>query len=411
MTKKVPKFLTALLIFSICILPKISFGQTVSAPVITTEVSNITATSANISVTVEKFDPSLFPMKLSLVWNKVGGTPQVISLNTQNLNPTDIPTTLKAVVLDNLDPSTDTTDSSYSYRVVQLGTNAPYTAISTFKTLVVATTSNTAPLTVTVSGATGTSDTSTNLHGTINIVAGGSEDISDFNENFQIIDDEHYQIGAFNDENYVTDVLATIPSDQVTSGFNKTASAIIAGLEPNTLYHYRLKIEVYNHQIIISNETTFTTAKSFVPISNTNNNPNSNNSSNSNSISPQSNTTPASLSTSTNKPSVNKNLIPCGTIDNPTPCGGSQGWNQLMTLINNVINFILFRLALPIAAIMFAYAGFELLTAGGDTSKMKKAKSIFLNVALGLVFAVAAWLIVDTVLTILGYHGSWIGFK
>ena len=59
---------------------------------------------------------------------------------------------------------------------------------------------------------------------------------------------------------------------------------------------------------------------------------------------------------------------------------------------------------------MFAYAGFVLLTAGGDTSKLKKAKDVFTNVALGLVFAAAAWLIVHTILTTLGYAGSWIGF-
>lgn len=96
-----------------------------------------------------------------------------------------------------------------------------------------------------------------------------------------------------------------------------------------------------------------------------------------------------------------KNLIPC--TDN---CG----FNELMSLINNVISFILFKLAIPIAAISFAYAGFLLVTSGGNTERKSKAKSIFTNVALGLVFAVAAWLIVNTVLSILGYDGSWIGF-
>jgi len=114
--------------------------------------------------------------------------------------------------------------------------------------------------------------------------------------------------------------------------------------------------------------------------------------------------------TSANSSSGSANgLIPCGTTANPTPCGGSSGWNQLMQLINNVVNFILFRLVVPIAAIMFAYAGFELLTAGGEVSKMSKAKKIFMNVAIGLIIAAAAWLIVHTVLQIVGYNGAWIG--
>ena len=78
-----------------------------------------------------------------------------------------------------------------------------------------------------------------------------------------------------------------------------------------------------------------------------------------------------------------------------------------MELINNVVKFILFSLVVPFAAIMFAYAGFELLTSGGETSKREKAKKIFLNVAIGLVVAAAAFLIIQTVLSIVGYDKSW----
>lgn len=88
------------------------------------------------------------------------------------------------------------------------------------------------------------------------------------------------------------------------------------------------------------------------------------------------------------------------------------GWTELMDLVNKVINFILFKMAVPIAAIMFAYAGFLLVTAGGEAAGARtKAKSIFTNAVLGLVIAVAAWLIISTILSILGYQGAWIGFK
>src|SRR3989338_2242834 len=92
------------------------------------------------------------------------------------------------------------------------------------------------------------------------------------------------------------------------------------------------------------------------------------------------------------------------------PAGGC-GWNEFMALINKVINFILFYMAVPIAAIMFAYAGFLLVTAGGEAAGARtKAKSIFTNAAIGLILAVAAWLIIKTILAILGYEGAWIGF-
>ena len=101
-------------------------------------------------------------------------------------------------------------------------------------------------------------------------------------------------------------------------------------------------------------------------------------------------------------------LVPCGTTANPKPCD----FNQLMNLVNTVIKFILYDMVIPIAAIMFAYAGFLMVTAGQETSGARtKAKSIFTNAVIGLIFAVAAFLIVRTILSILGYQGSWIGFN
>jgi hypothetical protein len=89
------------------------------------------------------------------------------------------------------------------------------------------------------------------------------------------------------------------------------------------------------------------------------------------------------------------------------PCTENCGFTHFITLINNVIDFVFLKLAVPIAAIAFAYAGFLLIVSGGDTSKRSKAKKIFTNVAIGLIFVAAAWLIVNTILSILGYTGSW----
>jgi len=93
-------------------------------------------------------------------------------------------------------------------------------------------------------------------------------------------------------------------------------------------------------------------------------------------------------------------------------CDGADcDFNALMELVNEVIRFILFNMVVPIAAIMFAYAGFLLVTAGGETAGARtKAKTIFTNAVIGLVLAVASWLIIRTILSILGYKGDWIGF-
>ncbi len=93
-------------------------------------------------------------------------------------------------------------------------------------------------------------------------------------------------------------------------------------------------------------------------------------------------------------------------------CSPNCNWNDLLALINKVINFILFDLAVPIAAIMFAYAGFKMVIAGEESGGARtQAKEIFLNALFGLLMAAAAWLIISTLLWILGYDGTWIGLK
>jgi hypothetical protein len=104
-----------------------------------------------------------------------------------------------------------------------------------------------------------------------------------------------------------------------------------------------------------------------------------------------------------NDPASSSGLVPCTT-------GESCNFNTLMQLINNVIKFVLFDMAVPIAAIMFAYAGFLMVTAGEESAQARgKAKEIFVNTGLGLSAGIAAWLVVSTVFAILGYDGTWIG--
>ncbi len=114
--------------------------------------------------------------------------------------------------------------------------------------------------------------------------------------------------------------------------------------------------------------------------------------------------------------SAQSGLVPCGTESYPkghekeyqlvNPCG----YAHIFDLINGVVNFLLMVIALPLAAIMFAYAGFLFMFSGVQPEQRTKAKKIFGNVALGFILAIAAWLIIHTILEIVGYNGSWIGF-
>src|SRR6185436_3034780 len=94
-------------------------------------------------------------------------------------------------------------------------------------------------------------------------------------------------------------------------------------------------------------------------------------------------------------------LVPCDNLTPATECN----FGAFLKLVNNVVKFIFVDLAVPIAAIMFVYAGFELVTSGGSTEKRGTAKKVFTNALIGLVLAAAAWLIVRAILSILGYSG------
>ncbi len=86
-------------------------------------------------------------------------------------------------------------------------------------------------------------------------------------------------------------------------------------------------------------------------------------------------------------------LVPCGGDSQPE-CNLCHLWR----LGSNIINFISFNLAIPIAALLFVVAGVLFLTSGGDESRVTKARNIFTNTVIGLVIIFASWLLVDTLI-------------
>lgn len=102
-------------------------------------------------------------------------------------------------------------------------------------------------------------------------------------------------------------------------------------------------------------------------------------------------------------------IIPkCNTILNATkgtfddPCGFSMA----ITLINNLINFVILTLATPLFVLIIIYVGWLYLSAGESSENISKAKTILKNVLIGYIIALAAWLIVHTILSALGFQGD-----
>ncbi len=95
---------------------------------------------------------------------------------------------------------------------------------------------------------------------------------------------------------------------------------------------------------------------------------------------------------------ANGNPVPITT--NPvtgaatTPCT----YNSLITTVQRFINLLLYASGF-IAIILVVYAGFNYLTAGGDTNKTTKARKILTAAVIGMIIAFCSWLVVNTVVT------------
>lgn len=88
-------------------------------------------------------------------------------------------------------------------------------------------------------------------------------------------------------------------------------------------------------------------------------------------------------------------LVPCGSMGQP-PCQACH----LVELTNNVIVWIIGILALLIV-IAIVVAGFVAVTSRGQTNGTERIKTTLWNVFVGFVFAVAAWLIINTLVNAL----------
>jgi hypothetical protein len=89
---------------------------------------------------------------------------------------------------------------------------------------------------------------------------------------------------------------------------------------------------------------------------------------------------------------------------------GKEGQEPCQTchavqLVNNVIEWLILILG-TIAAIIIVYAGFQLVTSGGNTGAKEKAKELITNMFIGYAIVLAGWLLIDTGMKMLLTDGS-----
>jgi hypothetical protein len=92
----------------------------------------------------------------------------------------------------------------------------------------------------------------------------------------------------------------------------------------------------------------------------------------------------------------------CRIVPVCTDTGGSCGLCDFFSLIVNIYVFIAFRLAPPVAGIFIVFAGALFLFSGGSEERIGQAKKIFINIIIGLVFIYASYLIVNSIIQIIG---------
>lgn len=85
--------------------------------------------------------------------------------------------------------------------------------------------------------------------------------------------------------------------------------------------------------------------------------------------------------------------------DNQAVCPAS--WGMVLTVINNIISFALTIAIVFVAPLMIGYAGFLMVVNPTSAGDVQKAKTILWNTVIGIVIALAGWMIVAAIMAVL----------
>ena len=81
------------------------------------------------------------------------------------------------------------------------------------------------------------------------------------------------------------------------------------------------------------------------------------------------------------------------------PCEGNEcEVCDIFKLISNVVKFAAFTIAAPLAGIIMAYGGFELITSGGSEDKRKKGINAIWAAVWGILITFGAYVIVNAII-------------
>ncbi len=88
--------------------------------------------------------------------------------------------------------------------------------------------------------------------------------------------------------------------------------------------------------------------------------------------------------------------------------GDACGFCELVTMVNTLVELLVIVIT-TFTVLLIAFAGFRLITSGGDASALQDAKKYLINAIIGIMIMLAGWTIVDTFLKLIagGDLGVW----
>ncbi|MFH1968594.1 MAG: hypothetical protein ABIJ84_04360 [bacterium] len=109
-------------------------------------------------------------------------------------------------------------------------------------------------------------------------------------------------------------------------------------------------------------------------------------------------------------------LIPVSAVAQSgglVPCGNSPDGSDACTItdffimLGRIYDFLVKWIATPLAILSITIGAVVLMTSAGNPSQATKGKQILMISIIGLVLVFCSWLIIQTLLSAIGYTGAW----
>jgi len=93
------------------------------------------------------------------------------------------------------------------------------------------------------------------------------------------------------------------------------------------------------------------------------------------------------------------------------PCTNKCDLGSVFQFINNLISFLIKTVLFPVSILIFVFAGYKYITAQGNPSKKADVKKMVRNLIFGMVLILTSWVIVKTILIVVGYDNTLFFFE